>query len=252
MSSLTPKARKLVQAGRDALRPSAEDRERVALTLAPQLGAALAGEAASAVSPASAAAKATVAKILAGVVGLGVAGGALVFALRSEIPPAASSAVVPPERSRAAPAKPPPVLASPKPPALADQAPADQAPADDTAVDEAPEAHGTATSAAQHNSVSEPPNGSTSEDGLAQEVAILSRASSALHSGRPAAALMALAEHQQKFPRGILTQERTAARIQALCALGRTTEARAELARLSSKSPLKARARQACGLAPEK
>jgi hypothetical protein len=87
-------------------------------------------------------------------------------------------------------------------------------------------------------------------DRLAQEVAILSRAGTELHSGRAAAALRALDEHQKKFPAGLLTQERTAARIQALCALGRMTEADAELARLarsSPESPHEARARQACG-----
>jgi hypothetical protein len=85
---------------------------------------------------------------------------------------------------------------------------------------------------------------------LAQEVAILSRAGTELHAGRPAAALEVLDEHQRKFPRGVLTQERGAARIQALCALGRMKEARAGLARLARAfpgSPHVARARKACG-----
>ena len=86
-------------------------------------------------------------------------------------------------------------------------------------------------------------------DGLAEEVALLSRAETELRAGRPAKALLALAEHQRKFPRGTLAEERTAARIQALCALGRNDEANAQLAQLLHISPNSAhegRARQAC------
>jgi hypothetical protein len=86
-------------------------------------------------------------------------------------------------------------------------------------------------------------------DGLAEEVALLSRAETELHAGRPAKALLALAEHQRKFPRGALAEERTAARIQALCALGRNDEANAQLKQLlhiSPKSAHEERARQAC------
>jgi hypothetical protein len=86
-------------------------------------------------------------------------------------------------------------------------------------------------------------------DGLSDEVAILSRAETDLHSGRPENALRALDEHERRFPNGVLTEERTAARIQALCAIGRAAEADAQLARLARISPHSAheeRARQAC------
>jgi hypothetical protein len=88
-----------------------------------------------------------------------------------------------------------------------------------------------------------------SRDTLAEEVALLSRAETELHAGHPAKALLALAEHQRKFPRGALAEERTAARIQALCALGRSDEANAQLRQLlhiSPNSPQEERARQAC------
>ena len=64
-----------------------------------------------------------------------------------------------------------------------------------------------------------PPTSATrhSPDRLAQEVALLSRATSALRSGRPADALTALNEHQSQFPKGVLAEERRAARAQALC-----------------------------------
>jgi hypothetical protein len=86
-------------------------------------------------------------------------------------------------------------------------------------------------------------------DGLSEEVAIMSRAESDLHGGRPESALKALGEHERKFGNGVLAEERTAARIQALCALGRTAEADAQLARLirtAPNSPHTERARQAC------
>jgi hypothetical protein len=79
------------------------------------------------------------------------------------------------------------------------------------------------------------PNRSRS-DTLGQEVAILTLAGKELHNGRPAAALKALDEHQRRFPSGALAQERSAARIQTLCALGRTSQAAAESAKLSHTS----------------
>jgi hypothetical protein len=94
------------------------------------------------------------------------------------------------------------------------------------------------------------PSAPRSLDSLAEEVALLSQASADLHAGRPTAALTVLDEHQRKFPHGGLVQERTSARIQALCALGRMTDAQAELARFartSPNSPHLARTRKACG-----
>ena len=84
------------------------------------------------------------------------------------------------------------------------------------------------------------------EDRLAQEVALLARATSNLHAGRPADALKVLDEYQHRFPRGLLSQERRAAKAQALCALGRQTEAQVELSRLASGSISAARAKQVC------
>jgi hypothetical protein len=86
-------------------------------------------------------------------------------------------------------------------------------------------------------------------DQLAEEVEILSRAQTELRAGRFAGALRVLEGHARKFPRGALAQERIAARIQALCGLGRLSEANADLARLSPGSLHERRAREACGTA---
>jgi hypothetical protein len=81
---------------------------------------------------------------------------------------------------------------------------------------------------------------------LAEEVALLSRAQAAIRNGKPTVALDVLNEHERKFGNGLLSEERIAARVRALCALGRTSEADAQLARLSPKS-LHGQSPQACG-----
>jgi hypothetical protein len=81
---------------------------------------------------------------------------------------------------------------------------------------------------------------------LGEEVALLARATAQLRDGRAAEALSTLGKHQRDFPNGSLTLERRAARAQALCALGRHEEARHELDRLSPSSPQALRARQFC------
>jgi hypothetical protein len=85
-----------------------------------------------------------------------------------------------------------------------------------------------------------------SSERLAEEVAILSRAETALHAGRFAEALRLLGEHERKFPRGTLVQERVATRVRALCALGRIKDADAELVRVSPGSLHESRLREAC------
>jgi len=88
-----------------------------------------------------------------------------------------------------------------------------------------------------------------SQDRLAQEVALLSRATSDLRAGRAGAALKSLDEHQRKFPNGMLTVERRAVRAQALCTLKRVNEGRAELSLLAPQSPAAGRAKQLCDAA---
>jgi hypothetical protein len=84
---------------------------------------------------------------------------------------------------------------------------------------------------------------------LTEELGLLSRAQAALSSGQAAQALVLLEEHASSHPDGALREERTAARVFALCALGRRDEARAEAQRFvesAPRSPLAARVRAAC------
>lgn len=94
-----------------------------------------------------------------------------------------------------------------------------------------------------------PPSGAP--DSLPEEVRLLSKAEQQLSAGRADDALRTLSEHGRRFPGGVLAEERLAARVQALCTLGRIAEARADLARLSRgypQSPHLDRARKFCGI----
>ena len=241
MSDLSLDGKALVQAGRRADRPSDADRERVLAALQARLGdaAVLAtGLAAAppAVPPASAGATASRSKL----VKWGVVGPTVLVAGALWLVPRAFQ-----HSQKAAPA----------PSASVSVSVMNVVSAQPTAevVSVAPEASPSPSAVIADPGSSRPVDVQKvvprPRDGLAEEVALLSRAETELRAGRPAKALLALAEHQRKFPRGTLAEERTAARIQALCALGRSDEANAQLRQLlhiSPKSAHEERARQAC------
>jgi hypothetical protein len=86
-------------------------------------------------------------------------------------------------------------------------------------------------------------------DPLPAEVAALREAQRAMTTGDPKRTLALVAEQNVRFAGGALTQERAAARIFALCDLGRVAEARSEaisFERRWPKSPLISRVRRAC------
>jgi len=241
MSDLSSGGKALVQAGRNADRPSDADRERVLAALRARLGdAAVLGAGVAHVPASIGGVSAVRSKLLKwGWVGptTVLVAGAWWFVPRaghegSKAVPAPSASVVSVMKVAA-----PPVGAAPE------LAPSLGAPETASGSTRSP-----ATEAGSR-SVDPQKVPARSGDGLAEEVALLSRAETELRAGRPAKALLALAEHQRKFPRGALAEERTAARIQALCALGRNEEANAQLRQLLHLSPNSAheeRARQAC------
>lgn len=213
MAPLNSKARELVRAGRSAYRPTASDRERVEAVLRDRLGADVLPPDGGTAGISGAASW----KIVSGVaIGVFALGGAGLLARRAPAARTPSAAPPPITAPAVAPSTPPPAL----------QPTAAGAPA------------------AQHKVAAAPP--ADARDRLGREVALLSRATSALHAGRPGAALKILAEHQRRFPDGSLREERHAAKAQALCALGRVQEARAELARLPAHSPAAVSAEQLC------
>lgn len=221
MSNLSPEARALLHAGRAATRPTPADRERITAALRVRIGDAQLPsdtQASGGVAQAPATSAIGWPAISAMVAGLFVAGAGLWFALGS-----AHVAPVPATVG----ASPPPVVPAPQP-----------AKPEEPEISPLPAAEAPAPSSAARRP----------SDRLAEEVAILSRAETELHAGRYSSALRVLDEHERKFPRGTLAQERLAARIRALCALGRTADADAALARLSRSSVHEGRTRAACAV----
>jgi hypothetical protein len=78
---------------------------------------------------------------------------------------------------------------------------------------------------------------------------LLAEARAALRDGDPQRALRLTEQHAQRFGEGALAEEALAARILALCALGRREQGRAGVAaleRMAPNSPQLGRVRTAC------
>lgn len=88
------------------------------------------------------------------------------------------------------------------------------------------------------------------ERGLAAEVAYMREARAALDRGDPASALHPLDAHAQEFPAGQMLEDRERLRIEALCALGRGDEARAEIDAFLRDHPSSTHTARVRGLCP--
>ncbi|HET9956515.1 MAG TPA: hypothetical protein VFQ61_18545 [Polyangiaceae bacterium] len=228
MNELTPIAKELVRAGRAASRPNPADRERISHALQARID--ISGAPNAPTPPTQS--LSLLGKGWLGWTGIGIAAlcglGAVVLIVMSSSAPVA---MVMPRIEQSVPAQLAPT------------------PADAVVVSSAEPAEEVTKNEAPSRSPS-PMASARSSDRLADEVAILSRAEADLHRGQASSALRSLDEHQRKFPSGALSLERRAARVRALCALGRSNEATAELKRLTRSapgSPLERRAREACG-----
>jgi hypothetical protein len=232
MSDLTPELQKLVLAGRVASQPTQADCTRVLQAFHSRLG----------VSVSDSTAMQGAARLLSGkAIGMAVAGFALLCAGVARLSlPQDSGAVT--------------AVASAKDPAVAssvrDASPREDGPSAAPAISAvyATAPLSSAPSADDRQSKVESVATKRAPDQLSEEADILLRAEAELHAGRADSALKLLNEHERRFARGLLAEERTAATIQALCSLGRTADAAARLGRLSSASLHGERARQACGL----
>lgn len=250
MKDLSPLAKQLVKVGQRDLDPTGQDKARIRELLAARLPAALP----TATGPSASVSKATSTSfswplVSALTIGGGAVVGILYWSLASDT-----------ELGNPAPT---PTHASAAPGAVTHEV-APWGSASDVVLDPTPVLRPAASAdspvPAEGNagslSTSSPPastepeaptqDKTRSSTRLGEEVELLSRATSALHSGQANEALSVLAEHQRKFPRGALSLERRAARVQALCLLGRRTEAERELQHLPPSSPLASRARASC------
>jgi tetratricopeptide (TPR) repeat protein len=236
MKEMSYEACQLVDAGREAFRPTETDRARLlaALTGAATLSVGMVAAAGAQRSLGGIMSMAHATRLLAVALPLTAAAGAYFWHVTGQSPAqvqAPAPHVQPPAMiaaKRAAPAAP-----------VAKVEPVEQSPSEPSPVS-TPERSGSLV-----NEAAKPGNE------IRQEVALLSRAQAALSRGRPQEALEALSEHATRFPRGALTEERAATRARTLCALGRRLEAEAELKRIERLNPTSAyltRARESCGL----
>ena len=229
MSALSSKARAVIEQAREEMRPAPGDRERLEALLDAQLGATAPIFTKSAPSPAPAPAPHLMSWrfVTSLTVGAALVGGGALLSVRPGLnqkpppPPVTASVIVMPPDA-------PPM----SPPAVEAQVPI------------APELPRSVKPAIEPKAPAQ-----ASQDTLAQEVALLSRATSALRSGRAGAALRLLDEYQRKFPNGMLAVERQAVRAQTLCTLKRVAEGRAAIAQLAPQSPAAGRAKQLCDAA---
>jgi len=260
MSNLSPEDRALLDRGAAGDVPTATDRDRIRGRLA-RLGVATGvGTAALATKTAAASAVTAAGLSLATktvlVVLLGLAAtAATVAATRPHAPPAPS--VAPPRSPSPSPSSPPEPPASPTPALAAPPTPAPAAsPTQELAASPTPALAASRTPAlaaspspsARVDALPSAPAPTT--DALAEETRLLRDANAATRAGDAARALALLDEHAQRHPGGVLSEERDAERVLALCAAGQVAEAkRAATSFLHARprSPLAGRVRGSCG-----
>lgn len=273
MTELSPKARALLSRTASDFEPSQADRERLRGALRARM---LAGAGAAAAVPAAVkAATSTAPPAAAGTTILGATSAGTVVsklvlvkfgvALLVVGATATATAVVA-TRHDAAPANAPVVVSSPLPTSAPSSAtPLDVAPA--PTAEAVPSAEVVVAPRPRARVVTSMPvaaskpssqiaeakaasSSSPSEDAFDAEMAVLREVQLALRSHDGARALAALDAHDARFGRGALIEERAAARVIALCELGRTSEASAARASFFSsypRSPQAERVRTACG-----
>jgi tetratricopeptide (TPR) repeat protein len=236
MNEMSREASELVDAGREAFRPTEADRARLiaAVTGAATLSVGVAAAAGAQRSLSGIFSVVHAARVLAIVVPVAAAGSYWWHSTGPSPAPVQTALAI----------NQPPAILAPQPAAPPVQATEGDDEDEDTAPPSQPSAPLASERGAPVEEASKPGNE------IRQEVALLSKAQAALSRGRLQEALEALSEHAARFPRGALSEERTATRARTLCALGRRQEAEAELKRMEKLNPASAylaRARESCG-----
>ncbi len=261
--SLRPDAKHLIESARDGVTPSRAARNRVRAALAAKAGAAAlvattgAAGAGATVSTGAAVGSSVLLKLGAAVVLLG--GGALgaryvaTHASSALEAPVTASTVIP----RPSVAQPSPIASALRSTAQAADDAVAVATGEPTPAKEAPApALGPAASVRSIAPVkSGSPVAASFRTTLAAETELLRRAHEARVAGQTAAALSTLSRYESRFPRGILAGEAAAERVLALCAAGRTAEARAlgqSIVTTASRSTLHAVVENSCAASGRK
>jgi hypothetical protein len=241
MKEPSPSARRLFELARGQDQPDELARNRVARALSVKIaaGASLTAAGASAAPAAAWVSIVTKSALVLGVSGALVAGGYLT--LRSLAPaPSAPAAAPSPARLSEKPA--PAVQVEEAPPPVPTESAMAKEPGK-APVTKRLARHASPSETIVHSATVE------TEDGLRVETEALRQAQQALHDKEPARALQLLDEQDLRFRDGQLPQERTAARILALCQAGRVESAREQARRFESRWPRSAllgRVRAAC------
>lgn len=224
---LDQSARDLIARGRDGVAPNEFVVERLRRSVARTLGG----------SAPPARSRSRSAPILAAL-GAAVLGGALYANELVRKEAGTAPALKPTPTAIQKPASKPPAVAVPQ---------ARPTPAAET-VPSVPAAPNDANARTPTNGRAEQPKASRSQQ-LGAEIELLARVNGAVNAGDGGRALELLAEYDRKFRPSILAEERAAASVLALCAAGRTGEARAaaeQFRRRSPRSPLLGRIGGSC------
>jgi len=240
MNRLSPEAQRLFQLARHVDDPDAAQVNRVNRALAHRLatGGGLALSATLLSVSARAGATLSVTKIVTAVVVVGAVSTAGFFGLHSRKQPMANATHIVNISISATSVRAPASATAPRAEPMA-SAPISSAPMD------------LSRSAPSRISARATPSVVVDEaaDQLRAETAELHQAQTALRAGDTALALRLLNEQDTQYRSGLLQQERSAARVLALCQSGNVTSARAESARFDKRwpnSPLAGRVRAAC------
>lgn len=245
MKQLSPQAKSYLDALRSVDAPPADATARVwesvvaraaAGELGPELGPEPVGEGAAS----TAAAGSSIKSIVIGVVlGAGAAIGVTAAIVGSDdVPALAAAPGLAPLSDLPAPVPPPRAPIVDAPIEIEDDAPA---------IIDAPAPAPIARTKTAAPRVVEP---KPAEDLVAEEVALLADARTALGAGEAGRAIKLLARHRKRFPNGLLANERDVSWITALCVLGKVDEARTKaqaFLRAHGSSPHAAKVRASCG-----
>lgn len=218
----------LLDAARDAHEPTAADRARIKSKVAARIGAG-AFATTAAVTATSSTARAAIKAGCAAIVGGAILAGGLWW--KSSHEPASS----PPPPQKA------PIVAAPAPTPV---------PTIDTTPGVPVESLAPVPTIEKRVAPPQPVVQDPPQSTLEAELALLRDAKKALDDGNATRSLAILDEHQRKFPSGVLVEERASTRVLALCAAGRTAEARTsaqDFLRQYPRSPSAPRVRGSCG-----
>ena len=250
-----------IEAARHGLEPTAADRARLRRSIAAQIvgiatvtataagasGASAAGGAAvgGAAVAASAAGSSLLLKVLVGTLALSAVVALGTVVVRDRQGDASADAGAPVATANAAAA---PAVAPEGPPATPETRDPSTVPSSVVAPP-APSALAAHPASALPGGPRVADPAAATEGELSVETRLLSSAAGALRGGDPRGALTLLDEHRRRFPRGVLSEERDAERVFALCAMGSEEEARRsakQFAREHPRSGLAPRVARAC------